>query len=141
MNKLGILGKNVPVKVLALDYGSRHTGVAVSDPTGSIVRPLDEIEDAGSERGLEAIAARVAKEGAELVVVGMPLTLRGEEGSQAKETAAFIEKLAARLDIAVEAYDERFTSSIAAGRGGNASRHSIAACCLLEDFLQSQQRQ
>jgi putative Holliday junction resolvase len=128
-------------RVLALDYGRVHTGVAVSDPTGTIVRPLDEIRDAASEKGLDAIDALVENEAAQLVVVGMPVSLSGEMGEQAVETAAFIEKLTARLSIPVVSWDERFTSKIARdrGRGADAAEHSIAAGCLLEDYLESEE--
>ena len=84
------------VKVVALDYGSARTGVAVSDPTGTIARPLGVVERAG-ERGRPRSASReiVRDEGAERVVVGLPLTLRGEHGAQARETDAFVEALRA----------------------------------------------
>ena len=65
------------MKVLALDFGSSRTGVAVSDPTGTISRPLGVVERAASEQGLERVAEVVREHGAELVVVGLPLTLRG----------------------------------------------------------------
>ena len=68
------------VKVVALDFGSARTGVAVSDPTGTIARPLGVVEQAASEAGLERLAELIRAEGAERVVVGLPLTLRGEHG-------------------------------------------------------------
>jgi putative transcription antitermination factor YqgF len=72
------------VKVVALDYGFARTGVAVSDPTGTIARPLGVVERAASEAGLERVAEIVRDEGAQRVVVGLPLTLRGEHGAQAR---------------------------------------------------------
>jgi putative Holliday junction resolvase len=63
------------MKVLALDYGSARTGVAVSDPTGTVARPLCIVERAASEAGLARLRELVLEEGAERVVVGMPLTL------------------------------------------------------------------
>ena len=83
------------MKVVALDYGSARTGVAVSDPTGTIARPLGVVERAATEDGLERLARIVREEGAERVVVGLPLTLRGEHGAQARETDAFVEALRA----------------------------------------------
>src|SRR5262245_63292098 len=71
------------VKVLALDYGAARTGVAVSDPTGTLARPLEVVERAGSTVGLERIAGLARDEGVERVVVGMPMTLRGERGADA----------------------------------------------------------
>ena len=64
----------------------------------------------------------VAAEGAELVVVGLPLTLRGERGAQATETEAFVDALRAQLDVPVETYDERFTTALAQQTGGRAPR-------------------
>jgi putative Holliday junction resolvase len=123
------------VKILALDYGAARTGVAVSDPTGAIARPLGVVERAGTPRGLERIRELVAEEGAEAVVVGLPLTLRGEHGKQAEETASFIRRLSAELDVPVETYDERFTTAIAAGAPGDSPEDARAAAHLLESYL------
>lgn len=127
------------MRVMALDFGRAHTGVAVSDPTGTIVRPLPDIDGAGTLDGLNRIAALVARASADLVVVGMPISLGGSLGSQAHETQEFISLLSARLTVPVALWDERFTSKIASARGrfSNASSHSLAACVLLEDYLDS----
>src|SRR5207247_755694 len=82
------------------------TGVAVSDPTGTIARPLGVVERAATEAGLTRVAELVREEEAERVVVGLPLTLRGERGEQARETEAFVEALQAVVDVPVESYDE-----------------------------------
>jgi putative Holliday junction resolvase len=104
------------VKVLALDYGSARTGVAVSDPSGTIARPLGVVERAATTAGIERLAELVRSEGAERVVVGLPLTLRGEHGVQARETESFVEALRAAVDVPVESYDERFTTRLARAR-------------------------
>ena len=75
------------------------------------------------------------EEEAELVVVGLPLTLRGQLGMQAQETQAFVEALAAALPIPVTTYDERFTTTLAAGAGGSAAEDARAAAHLLESYL------
>jgi putative Holliday junction resolvase len=123
------------VKVLALDYGAARTGVAVSDPTGSLARPLGVVERAASERGLARLAAIVREERPERVVVGMPLTLRGEEGAQARETAQFIAALRSVVDIPVESFDERFTTALATRSRGAAAEDARAAAHLLESYL------
>lgn len=130
-------------RVLALDYGKAQTGVAVSDPSGVIVRPLPAIRDASGKQGLEMIARLVMEEAAVKVVVGMPVSLSGEMGSQALETTRFLETIRTLLDVPVIAWDERFTSKIARERGREAaaSEHSVAACCLLEDYLRSEENQ
>jgi len=125
------------VKVVALDYGSARTGVAVSDPTGTIARPFGVIEQAASEAGLARLSELVRAEGAERVVVGLPLTLRGEHGAQAKETEAFVEALRDAIDVPVESYDERFTTGLAASIGSDdAPEDARAAAHLLSSYLE-----
>jgi putative Holliday junction resolvase len=123
------------VKILALDYGAARTGVAVSDASGTIARPLTVIERAVSDAGLERIAALVRDEEAETVVVGLPLTLRGERGLQAEETERFVALLRTALDVPVETYDERFTTTLAAHAAGQAPEDARAAAHLLESYL------
>jgi putative Holliday junction resolvase len=121
--------------VLALDYGAARTGVAISDATGTIARPLEVVERAATADGLARLRAIVREEEVELVVVGLPLTLRGELGTQAQETLAFLEALRAEISVPVETYDERFTTTLAAGAGGAASEDARAAAHLLESYL------
>jgi putative Holliday junction resolvase len=122
--------------VLALDYGAARTGVAVSDATGTLARPVGVVERAASEAGLRRLAEIVAAEEAELVVVGLPLTLRGEHGAQAKETSQFVEALRAAVPVPVEAFDERFTTALAAsGPSSRAPEDARAAAHLLESYL------
>jgi putative Holliday junction resolvase len=125
------------VKVVALDYGSARTGVAVSDPTGTIARPLAVVERAASEAGLARIVELVRAEGAERVVVGLPLTLKGEHGAQAQETDAFVEALREAVEVPVESYDERFTTGLAASMGSDdAPEDARAAAHLLSSYLE-----
>jgi putative holliday junction resolvase len=123
------------VKVIALDYGAARTGVAVSDATGTIARPVGVVERAATEDGLAELGAIVREHEAERVVVGMPLTLRGERGAQALETDVFVEALRGVVDVPVETYDERFTTAIAARAGGNSEEDARAAAHLLESYL------
>ena len=124
------------MKVIALDYGAARTGVAVSDATGTLARPLTVVERAASEAGLRELVALVAAEGAERIVVGLPLTLRGEEGQQANETSLFVDALRAAVDIPVESFDERFTTTLAAARpSSRAPEDARAAAHLLESYL------
>jgi putative Holliday junction resolvase len=115
------------VKVLALDFGSARTGVAVSDPTGMVARPAGAVQRAGTDAGFAKLLAVISAEEPELVVVGMPLTLRGEHGEQARETAAFVDRLRGALDIPVETYDERFTSVLAGGDDARAAAHLLSS--------------
>jgi len=115
------------VKVLALDYGSARTGVAVSDPTGTIARPLGVVERAATDAGLERLRELIAEEAPERVVVGLPLTLRGEHGEQARETERFVETLRGAVDLPVELFDERFTSVLADGDDARAAAHLLSS--------------
>jgi putative Holliday junction resolvase len=125
------------VRVLALDYGAARTGVAVSDATGTIAAPVGVVERASTADGLARLQAIVLEQGVERVVVGMPLTLRGEVGEQARETLAFAEALRRVLSVPIETYDERFTTALAAGAGGAADEDARAAAHLLQDYLRS----
>jgi putative holliday junction resolvase len=120
------------VKVLALDYGSARTGVAVSDPTGTIARPLAVLRRVTDETGFRELLALVRSEAPDQIVVGLPLTLRGEAGIQAEETEQFVEKLRGAVDMSVETYDERFTTALAESAGGDDAH---AAAHLLSDYL------
>ena len=125
------------MKVLALDYGPARTGVAISDPTGTVARPHSVIEQAGSGPGLARLAQLIGIEEVERVVVGLPLTLRGERGSQAELTERFVEALRAVVDVPVESFDERFTTGLAqrAGAKAAAALDARAAAHLLESYL------
>ena len=121
---------------MALDYGSARTGVAVSDATGTVARPLCTVERAATEVGLRRLAELVAEERPERVVVGLPLTLRGEQGAQAEETARFVEALRAVVSVPVESFDERFTTALAvSGPSSRAPEDARAAAHLLESWL------
>ena len=127
------------MKVLALDYGSARTGVAVSDPTGTLARPLEVVENASAPAGLRHLAELVEREEVERIVVGLPVTLRGERGAQARETEAFVEALRARLQVPVETEDERFTTALAQQTGGRAPEDAVAAAHLLQGWLERAQ--
>lgn len=125
------------MKVLALDFGSARTGVAVSDPTGTIARPVGVVERAATETGLARLAALIQAEEIELVVVGLPLTLRGERGEQADETERFVTDLRATVDVPVDTFDERFTTDLAEQTSNGAgSVDAVAAAHLLSSFLE-----
>jgi putative pre-16S rRNA nuclease len=124
------------VKVLALDYGRSRTGVAVSDPTGTIARPVGMVQRAGTEKGLAELVELIRKHEAEQVVVGMPLTLRGARGEQARETEAFIEALATAAGVPVVSFDERFTTNLAENMAdATADEDARAAAHLLTGYL------
>jgi putative holliday junction resolvase len=124
------------VKVLALDYGSARTGVAVSDPTGTVARPLEVVEKASSPAGLECLRQVVEREAPERIVVGLPVTLRGERGAQAEETERFVEALRAVVTVPIESFDERFTTKLAEAAATDAPADAVAAAHLLSTYLE-----
>jgi putative Holliday junction resolvase len=123
------------MRVLALDHGGSRCGVAVSDPTGTIATPLATVDRPDTKRGLAAVARLVEELAAERVVVGLPLTLRGEEGEQAARARGFAARLAERVAAPVELHDERLTTRQAEATGGDAAEDSRAAAHLLEAYL------
>lgn len=122
------------MRVLSIDHGSARCGCAICDPTGTIVRPLDPIEPPDPA----AVAALAATEGAERILVGLPVSLDGSEGAQAASAREFAAAVGELSEIDVKTYDERLTTKMAAAsrRGGSkAAEDSIAAAHLLDSYL------
>jgi putative Holliday junction resolvase len=130
------------MRVLALDYGSARCGCALSDPTGTIVTPIEPVLRPGTRRGMVSLTQLVRERAIERVVVGLPLSLRGTDTEQTRETRKFAEQLARRLGggVPVELHDERFTTRIAQRMEGpfTASEDSRAAAHMLESWLAAQ---
>ena len=93
------------------------------------------VERAATEDGLARLAALIADEEAERVVVGLPLTLRGERGEQVRETEAFVEALVSATDVPVVTFDERFTTDLAEQTPADAPEDARAAAHLLSGYL------
>ena len=125
----------MPGRILALDHGAARCGCALSDPSGTLATPLTAVERPDTRSGLGAIVRLVEENDVERVVVGLPLTLRGEEGEQAAAARAFAERLAGELAVPVELHDERLTTRLAERTGGGADADSRAAAHLLEGYL------
>jgi putative Holliday junction resolvase len=123
------------VKVLALDYGSVRTGVAVSDPSGTIARPVCVVERAHTEKGMQRIVELVGEESVEQVIVGLPLTLRGERGQQARASEQFANRLRKLVGVPVVMFDERFTTDLAQQTPAEDDLDALAAAHLLSTYL------
>jgi putative holliday junction resolvase len=122
------------VRVLALDYGAARIGCAISDPSGTLVRPLEVIEPPDPA----AVAELVREHEVEHVVVGLPVQLNGREGEQASVTRSFAEGLEQLLEVPVETFDERLTTRMAEAsrrQGARAPEDALAAAHLLEGYL------
>ena len=122
-------------RVVALDHGEARCGCAVSDPSGTLATPLETVARPDSRRGLAALVRLIEEQQAERVVVGLPLTLRGDEGPQAERAREFALRLGGRLSIPVELYDERLTTRMAERAGGDGDADARAAAHLLESWL------
>ena len=133
------------MRTLGLDVGERRVGVAVSDPEGRLAVPLRVVERRG--RGDAAALAELAhREGAERIVVGLPVSLNGEIGPQALEVQAFAEQLRAATNTEVVLYDERLSSVEAdrhlqaaglRGKQARERRDGVAAAIILQAYLDS----
>ncbi len=131
--------------MLGLDVGNVRIGVAVSDPTGIVVEPLDTIKAPTRAAAIEKIAELVEREGVGEVVVGTPVSLDGRVGPQARKIQAFVELLEARISKPVRLWDESYSSVAADGimresgvgrRKKKGKRDSVAAAVILREYLQ-----
>jgi putative holliday junction resolvase len=131
-------------RVLALDVGERRIGVAMSDTEGILAAPLTTLKASPRSQALAQIAALVRHHTVDDVVVGLPLTMSGEIGPQARVVQSFAGELETVLGQPVYLFDERLTS-IAAEQmmrdlGVKPSRRKdrideIAASIILQDYL------
>jgi len=133
--------------VLALDIGEKRVGVAVSDPTGRIATPV-RVMDASLLRDVSTVADLAEEHEADLVLVGLPLSLDGTEGPQARRVRTIGERLAQGLRVAVEYADERMSSREARrvlSEGGVSERNQrgrvdmLAATIFLQGYLDANQ--
>jgi putative Holliday junction resolvase len=131
-------------RLLGLDVGERRVGVAISDPTGTVARPLTTIVRSSRQADFETVSQLVAEHEVEVVIVGLPLSLDGTEGPQARQTRRYAERMAERLAVPVAFWDERYSSALAAEiqsgkrRRGRRTRPGIdatAAAVILQSYL------
>jgi putative Holliday junction resolvase len=126
------------VRYLALDVGDRRIGLAVGDDAHGLVRPLSTLVRQSVVKDLAELERIARKEEVDVLVIGLPLTLRGEEGHQAERVRRFA-TASEKLGLPVRLYDERHTSSEALLRGAP-DLDAGAATILLEDFLAQHSR-
>jgi putative Holliday junction resolvase len=129
--------------LLALDYGRKRIGLAVSTALGT-VHPRPRLERTSPAEDLRALKAVAEECGAEAVVVGLPHHMDGTASDMEREARAFAALVAAELGVPVYGMDERLTTEAAEsalratesrGRARKARRDSAAACIVLQDFL------
>jgi putative Holliday junction resolvase len=132
------------MKVLSVDPGDKRIGLAISDPTGTLARPLQVIEHEARVKDAQRIAAIAVEEGAALIVVGQPLDSEGEVGPQARKSQRLAEAIRQVTQLSVHLWDESGTtraavqSRIEMGASRKKRRghlDDLAASILLQDFL------
>ncbi len=129
-------------RVLALDFGAKRTGVAMTDPSRTVVTPHEPVLKASSSDGIARLVELVASFEVTRIVVGLPAGREGDQSPQAQRSRSFAARLAQHVDVPVELHDERFTSRMAdrtvAETGSGASRDSLAASHLLQSWMEAQ---
>jgi putative Holliday junction resolvase len=141
-----------PGRIVAIDYGAKRTGVATCDPDRIVTRIIGMVRSVPLEAAIASLSEIIRREDAVLVIVGNPLTLRGEIGPQAQRVAQFVEELQRAVEVPIMLYDERLTSSEARrllSERGPLTREQrrrgvvdeLAARLLLDDYIQEQRFQ
>ena len=134
----------LPPRVLAIDFGTKRLGLAVSDALGITAQGLETLERTNKENDLRHIQKLVDEYSAERVIVGDPLSASGKETAMSQRAAAFAEKLRRRVPCPVELWDERLTSVQAnrvlreSGMSIEKRRHAVdrvAVTLLLQGYL------
>jgi putative holliday junction resolvase len=126
------------MRVLGLDYGSARCGCALSDPSGTIVTPIEAIQRPAERRGMDTLTTLIAEREVQCVVIGLPLSLSGDDTPQTRETREFARRLSGKLggSVPVDLHDERFTTRMAQRmEGAVADEDSRAAAHMLEGWL------
>jgi putative Holliday junction resolvase len=132
------------MRALAIDFGSKNIGVAVSDALGITVRPVETIRRSSLNKDIERLKFLLEDLEVESVVVGLPLRMDGTIGDAAEKTLRFIEQLRAKITVPIVTQDERLTSfeaeQIMMEQGLNRAQRrrrsdEVAATIILQDYL------
>ena len=133
------------VRRLGLDIGEKRIGVAVSDPAGRVATPVSVLDARGLAKDRTPLRRLLEDYEPQEIVVGLPLTLAGEEGPQAREVRRFVDAVIAPAGVPVVYHDERLTSAqahraMAAGGADSRARRGsvdkVAAALLLQAYLE-----
>ncbi len=131
-------------RILALDYGSKKIGVAISDPMKIIAKPLQIIINTKIENIIDELNVLIEKFNVEMILVGMPITMKNTYSDQTNKVVQFIKHLKNKLNIDINSYDERLTSKMAEkslilqGIKTGHNKHEIdkaAAAIFLQNYL------
>jgi len=127
------------MKLLGIDYGRKHIGLALTDEEGRMAFPYKTLEITSRKKLFQDLEKIVEFEGIRKAVVGLPLTLKGAQGAASAEVQKFVCDLEEFLNVPVEVVDERFTTAEAKkkNQGKSADEHALAAQLCLEAYLQN----
>jgi putative Holliday junction resolvase len=132
------------MRILGLDVGDKHVGVALSDETATLASGLPNVERRGPRKDVKAVAELVRRHEVHEVVVGLPRRLDGTVGPQAEKVLAFVESLRPALRVPLVTWDERFTSVVAnqalieggvSRQGRKALVDKVSAILILQNYL------
>ena len=133
------------MRYLALDVGEERIGIAISDKTGLVARPLETIIREPGPASFQRIADIVNEKEVEAIIVGLPLLLDGSKGKQVRSTQAYVQGLTAHVKIPITYWDERFSTDRAQEiMTENRSKHSldaVAAAVILQEYLDRVERE
>jgi putative Holliday junction resolvase len=133
------------MRMIGIDFGEKRIGVAAGDDRTRLAVPVTTVESQGDP--VAEIAAIATEQGAETLVIGLPLSLGGAEGPQAVRVREVVDALSERLTIPVHTHDERLTTTQAAhlsggrtrkSKSGATSRDAVAASIMLQAYMDSQ---
>ena len=133
-----------PGRIMALDVGDARTGVAVTDPSQTIVSPHSVVRQPSREKAIAELIEAIEALEPVLIVAGLPLLENGDEGPQARKVRTFMGLLTARSSVPVIFEDERYSTQdadeiyFATGRGGRKRKDvidKIAAAQILQRYL------
>jgi len=129
------------MRILGLDIGDRRIGVALSDPQGILASPLTIIERSDEQAGIKAIVDIVTQKEVGRIIVGLPLSMDGSIGEQAKKVEVFIRELSDHTEVPIEFRDERLTTLSAkrlmrdVRKSQKMKDDAVAAALILQSYL------
>jgi len=133
------------MRYLALDVGEERIGIAVSDETGLIARPLKTVARGPGPVSFLRIADIVSEKGVEAIIVGLPLLLDGSKGKQVQSTKAYVRGLTAHVGVPIEYWDERYSTNrakeIIEANGSGYSLDAVSAAVILQEYLDRADRE
>lgn len=133
------------MKIMSVDFGDARTGLAMSDPTEFLASPIGVIKEKRFEHIAEKVAAAASENGAEAIIVGLPLNMDGSHGFRAEHVTEFAELLKTLVSVPLRMWDERQTTVSAAGflnetdtRGKKRKEviDAVSAVIILDSYLQ-----